>query len=91
MKHSISIREANRLLRSPNPKRSFGDGTTEKFARCSSRLLEEFASLIEVYMDKPPNSGEGCRVQPLHIGRAYALVHGCIENLITLKESMEDE
>jgi hypothetical protein len=91
MKNSISMREANRLLRSVNPRRSFGDGSSDKFALCSTRLLEEFSRLIEVNMDKPPNSGEGCRVQPMHIANAFTLICQCIENLITIKESLEDE
>lgn len=91
MNNSISMREANRLLRSINTRRSFGDGSSEKFAQCSSRLLEEFSRLIEVNMEKPVNSGEGCRVQPIHITNAFTLICQCIENLITIKESLEDE
>ena len=49
--NSISMRESNRLLRESNPRRSFGDGSQQKFAVCSSRLLEQFSRLIEAYME----------------------------------------
>ena len=91
MKYSISIREANKLLRQPNPKRSFGDGSTERFAKCSSSLLHTFSRLIEAYMEKPPNSGEGCRVQVEHIEKTFAIAQNSLEHLIILKESMGNE
>jgi hypothetical protein len=85
------MRESNRLLRESNPRRSFGDGSQQKFAVCSSRILEQFSRMIEAYMETPPNTGEGCRVQPPHIENCFTILYQCINQLIEMREALEDE
>lgn len=71
-KMRISLRSARELLKEANPKRQHAMNVVEKFQGCVSRIAEHFAREIENSMEKPANSGEGCRVQKPHIDAVFS-------------------
>ena len=81
-KTRISEVQAKNALRKANPDRQYAYGSYGRFQRYSGNLIDLFAMIIERRMDKPANSGRGCRVTPQHIENSYAKLQKVVYDLL---------
>ena len=78
----ISEVQAKNALRKANPDRQYAHGSYGRFRRYSGNLIDLFAMIVERRMDKPANSGRGCRVTPDHIENSYAKLQKVVYDLL---------
>lgn len=78
----ISEVQAKNALRKANPDRQYAHGSYGRFRRYSGNLIDLFAMIVERRMDKPANSGRGCRVTPDHIDNSFLQLQTVVYDLL---------